>query len=205
MRNFLIYLTFFLFFNLSYLKSEDLNLLKDYETINLDGSINVVIEIPAGNNIKKSLSEDGFQIINEYKSDKIRKVNYLPYPFNYGFLPRTLESFDSGADGDPLDVILLGNRSEEGLVIKAKAIGVIVMNDNGERDNKILATSFDEIFYKINNISDLKKSYPGILEIIKIWLKNYKGGFIQIIEVKGKKSSLEYINKSMSSYKIKKK
>ena len=54
------------------------------------------------------------------------------------------------------------------------------MLDQQEKDNKILATTFDTSFEQINSIDDLNENYEGILEIIKIWLLNYKGGYIQI-------------------------
>ena len=152
---------------------------------------------------KKKVSTDGFSIIQEYKSGSERVIKYLPYPFNYGFLPKTLESFESGGDGDALDVILIGRSVEEGIVVKSKVIGIIYMIDKNEIDNKILATTLDTTFEEVNSVNDLKKNFPGIIEIIQLWLENYKGGFIEITNIQGRKNANNYILNSKNSYKKK--
>ena len=62
------------------------------------------------------------------------------YPANYGFIPRTLSE-----DGDPLDVLVLCsepilNRA----LVRCRAIGAIIMEDNGEMDEKIIALPFGD-------------------------------------------------------------
>ena len=79
------------------------------------------------------------------------------------------------------------------------------MLDQQEKDNKILATTFDTSFEQINSIDDLNENYEGILEIIKIWLLNYKGGYIQIQKIEKKNKALEYINISKEEYNIERK
>ena len=197
-KKILILLIFLLNFDSS--SANEKNLLNNYDPINLDGSINVLIEIPAGSNEKKYFSEKENKIVKEFKLNKVRKIDYLPYPFNYGILPKTFESYSTGGDGDPLDVILIGHKINEGSIVKAKVVGIIYMKDNGEIDNKILATTYDDTFFKINSIKRLNENFPGIIEIIKIWLENYKGGFIEIIDIKNKKDSFNYINKSMIQF-----
>ena len=54
----------------------------------------------------------------EYSNNSYRTVKYLPYIANYGFVPQTLYSKDLGGDGDPVDVILLGEKKKMGAVIK---------------------------------------------------------------------------------------
>ena len=91
MNKFIIYLSFTLFVNIS--NASEINYLDDIDTFNSDGTVNVVVEIKAGSNIKNVLSDDGLEIQKEFSSNKQRVINYLPYPFNYGILPQTLESF----------------------------------------------------------------------------------------------------------------
>ena len=116
MNKFIIYLSFTLFVNIS--NASEINYLDDIDTFNSDGTVNVVVEIKAGSNIKNVLSDDGLEIQKEFSSNKQRVINYLPYPFNYGILPQTLESFKKNGDGDPLDVILIGHSIKEKTVIK---------------------------------------------------------------------------------------
>ena len=68
-----------------------------------------------------------------------------------------------------------------------------------------MATTFDTSFEQINSIDDLNENYEGILEIIKIWLLNYKGGYIQIQKIEKKNKALEYINISKEEYNIERK
>ena len=198
MNKFIIYLSFIFFINISI--ASEINYLEDIDTFNSDGTINVVVEIQAGSNVKNALTNDGLAIEKEFSSNKERVINYLPYPFNYGILPQTLESFRKNGDGDPLDVILIGHSIKEKTIIKAKVIGIIHMLDQQEKDNKILATTFDATFEKINSIDDLNENYEGIIEIIKIWLLNYKGGYVEIQKIEKKNKALEYIKISKEEY-----
>jgi inorganic pyrophosphatase len=62
------------------------------------------------------------------------------YPANYGFIPRTL--FD---DGDPLDVLVLGQEPVTPLtIVPSRAIGVMRMRDEKGLDDKILAVNIGD-------------------------------------------------------------
>jgi inorganic pyrophosphatase len=77
----------------------------------------VVIEIPSGTNEKFEVDKTTRQLKLEILNDgKQRLVNYLPYPFNYGMVPRTLLPKHLGGDGNPLGVIVLGKPIERGTV-----------------------------------------------------------------------------------------
>jgi len=70
---------------------------------------------------------------------KVDRILYsaVYYPANYGFIPQTLAE-----DDDPLDVLVLCQESVTALTImKARAIGLITMIDQGKRDHKITAVS----------------------------------------------------------------
>ena len=97
------------------------------------------MEIPAGTNEKWEILKDGTKIEREIKDGKFRIVDYLSYPFNYGFIPQTILPISKGGDGDPLDVIVISSSVKRGSIIKAKPIGALIMIDNKEVDTKILA------------------------------------------------------------------
>lgn len=78
---------------------------------------------------------------NKYELDKatgmlkLDRVLYTAthYPTNYGFIPRTYAD-----DNDPLDVLILCHENILPLtLVECYPIGVLVMNDNGEEDEKI--------------------------------------------------------------------
>src|SRR5437773_5893725 len=89
-----------------------------------------VVEIPMGSNVKYELDKKTGLL-------RVDRVLYsaVHYPANYGFLPRTYCD-----DGDPLDVLVLGQAMVAPLcIMRAKTIGVMQMIDQNEEDDKIIA------------------------------------------------------------------
>ena len=92
----------------------------------------VVIEIPKG-------SKNKYELDKETGLLRLDRVLYsaVHYPADYGFIPRTYCD-----DGDPLDVLVLGNEPVFPLtIVQARAIGVMRMRDEKGLDDKILAVS----------------------------------------------------------------
>jgi len=142
----------------------------------------------------------------ERSNNSYRVIKYLPYISNYGFIPQTLQPENLGGDGDPVDVILLGKKYERGAVVRSKVLGVMIMTDDGEIDNKIVAIPHDsKIFFheNINSLEDLKKNYPGVLEILKIWFENYKRtGQVEIQGYDSRFKAIEIIKTSQNPYEV---
>ena len=70
---------------------------------------------------------------------KVDRVLYssVHYPANYGFIPRSYCD-----DGDPLDVLVLGQEPVQPLTIMyVRPIGVMHMRDQGKADDKVLAVA----------------------------------------------------------------
>jgi len=146
--------------------------------LNRDGSINAVVEIPAGTLAKWEINgrlpdgskpEDG-KLRWEFQSGKPRVIAYLGYPGNYGFIPSTLSG-----DGDQLDVLLLGPPLPKGAIVNAMVIGVLKMLDDGEKDDKILAVTKESPFFAVGDIDEMDEHFPGVSDIIEIWFTHYKG------------------------------
>lgn len=116
--------------------------------------LNVIIEIPMGGEpVKYELDKDsGALFVDRFMHTAMR------YPANYGFLPHTLAE-----DGDPCDAMVVGPVPVvPGAVIPARPIGVLLMEDEGGLDEKILCVPDDKLkpFYsKVFSYNDL----PSIL------------------------------------------
>ena len=151
------------------------NLLTSYAAKTTEGSINAVIEIPSGTRQKWEINKKTGVLEWEQGAGKGRIVDYLGYPGNYGFIPKTLLSKDQGGDGDPLDVLVLGDPVSRGSVVPCKLIGVLHLQDRGEQDDKLIAVAKNTSFSVIESIEDLNENYPGVTTIIEIWFTNYKG------------------------------
>jgi len=91
-----------------------------------------VIEIPKGSTNKYELDKDTGLL-------RLDRVLYsaVHYPADYGFVPQTFCD-----DGDPLDVLVLGQEPVYPLtIVEARAIGVMRMRDDKGIDDKIIAIS----------------------------------------------------------------
>ena len=90
------------------------------------------------------------------------------YPANYGFIPHTL-----AADGDPLDVLILCSESLIPMsLVECYPIGVIVMNDNGAVDEKIIAIPFADPNY--NTYKSIRDLPVHIFDEMKHFFSVYK-------------------------------
>ncbi|WOL12295.1 soluble inorganic pyrophosphatase isoform X1 [Canna indica] len=112
-----------------------------------DLEIGLVVEITKGSKVKYELDKKTGLI-------KVDRVLYssVVYPHNYGFIPRTLCE-----DNDPMDVLVLMQEPViSGCFLRARAIGLMPMLDQGERDDKIIAVCEDDPEYRhYNDISEL--------------------------------------------------
>jgi inorganic pyrophosphatase len=112
--------------------------------------INVIIEVPVGGEpIKYEMDKaSGTLIVDRFLYTPMR------YPGNYGFVPHTLSQ-----DGDPIDVLVCNTRAiVPGAVINCRPVGVLVMEDEGGGDEKIIAVPSSKLtkrYEKVKNYSDL--------------------------------------------------
>lgn len=151
--------------------------LMSLEAIKSGGSVRAIVEIPTGTSAKWEVSKDDPKAVYwEYKDGAPRVVNYLGYPGNYGAIPGTALPKELGGDGDPLDVIVLGQAVPRGEIVDVNVIGVLKMLDDGEQDDKLIAVlTQDSPFAHIESMAQLDSEYPGVSQIIDLWFANYKG------------------------------
>jgi len=152
-------------------------------------NFNMVVEIPRWSNAKMEIATK--EALNPIKQDvkkgKLRYVkNFFPhhgYIWNYGALPQTWEdpthkdeNTGVNGDNDPIDVVEIGGKiHQRGSVIQVKVLGVLAMIDDGETDWKVFCIDVnDEDAANLNDIDDVKKHKPGLVEATVEWFKYYK-------------------------------
>ena len=151
------------------------HLIKDYDAVNKDGSVNAAVEIKSGIKEKWEISKTTGSLSREFYMGSPRIIHHTPYPVNYGMIPRTILPLNRGGDGDPLDIIILGESLPQGKIVKVKPLGVMKMTDSGEQDDKIIAVPIKSHLVKYNNLDHFKNEKPEVLQNIKEWFINYKG------------------------------
>jgi len=89
------------------------------------------------------------------------------YPHNYGFYPQTL-----CGDGDPLDVLVLGEELVPGAIVDVRAVGYMVMEDEKGLDEKVLAVpTNDPRFDEYKTLRDVPEH---LLREIAHFFETYK-------------------------------
>ena len=122
-----------------------------------------VIEIPKGSKLKYELDKKSGLL----KVDRVL-FSSVHYPANYGFIPRTYCD-----DKDPLDVLVLGQEPVEPLcIMRAKILGVMRMEDQGEGDDKLIAVHADDPEY--NHLESLSELPPHRLAEVRRFFEDYK-------------------------------
>lgn len=158
--------------------------------------INVVIEIPYGSNIKYELDKESGAVV-------VDRVMYsaMFYPANYGFVPNTLSN-----DGDPADVLVLNEYPlQAGSVIKARLIGVLVMEDESGMDEKLLAVPVSKIDPRYDNIKSLEDLPKITLDRIKNFFETYKmlepNKWVKVKEYQDKAAATAILDAAIKAYK----
>jgi inorganic pyrophosphatase len=139
------------------------------------GVINTVIEIPKWSTLKIEWNRE----LAVFQLDRV-EPSIFAKPVNYGFIPQTLDE-----DGDELDTLVITNDPiPTGVYLKARVVGVLNFEDDGEMDHKIVCVPEDDrntgdqikgedqlheqwklkIEHHFNHYKDLKK--PGTTKVL---------------------------------------
>jgi len=128
--------------------------------------VNVVIEIPQGGAPVK------------YEIDKASGAIFVDrflhtamfYPANYGFIPHTLSE-----DGDPIDcMVVSATPVVPGVVLPARPIGALIMEDEAGVDEKILAVPVERLYPFYRQVGSYQDLPAILLEQILHFFLHYK-------------------------------
>lgn len=155
----------------------------------------VVVEIPMGSNIKYELDkESGLVFV-----DRVLFTSMV-YPFNYGFIPSTLEE-----DGDPVDVLLLSyDPFVPGSVVRARPIAMLEMEDEAGPDSKVIAVPHEKIDARFAKIKDVQDIDESLKNKIRHFFEHYKelepGKWVKVKAWYGKENAVTAIRKAIERY-----
>lgn len=159
---------------------------------NVPDEINVIVEIPKGSKNKYEIDEETGAIFLDRSL-----YSSVFFPFEYGTMPQTMSE-----DGDPLDIVLLASEPTfSGCVVKARPIGVLLMEDEAGTDNKIVAvpkTKIDPRWANINDYNDLPEHLQKeIKEFFEIYKRLEPNKWVKITGWEGVEKAKEIIKKAV--------
>lgn len=139
-----------------------MNLWHDIDPGNKD-EITTIIEINKG-------SKNKYEVDKETGMIALDRVAHTAqdFPFDYGFVPKTLWD-----DGDPIDVIVLTTYPlVPGILVRVRPVGIMNMIDSGDADDKVIAVPVDDPRW--DDVIDITDVNPHTKKEIEHFYSTYK-------------------------------
>jgi len=157
-----------------------------------DGVFRALVEIPKGSKVKYELDK----ATGLLRVDRILYSSVM-YPANYGFIPRSY-----CGDGDPLDVLVLGNEPVVPLaILSARAIGVMRMTDQGAPDDKIVAVHVNDPAFA--DYRDIGEVPAHIAREMRRFFEDYKaleGKAVHVEDMQGRDVAVAVVREALEVY-----
>ena len=155
--------------------------------------VNVVVEVISG-------SRDKYEYHLDWEAFVLDRVLHssVVFPVEYGFIPQTWF-----ADNDPLDIMVLSNEpAEVGCIIKARPIGMLIMEDEEGEDPKVLSVPISDP--RFDGIRGIKDVHPHKLREIQEFFETYKRlephKFVRFKAWKNVEEARKTVNSAMVSF-----
>lgn len=151
-----------------------------------------VIEIEKGSKSKYELDKETGLL----RLDRILYTSTV-YPANYGFIPRTYAD-----DNDPLDVLVLCSEPIKPLtLVRCYPIGIILMIDDEQQDEKIIAIPFGDPMYNCyRDVSGLPSHlFQEMIHFFEVY-KTLEHKVTTVRTVAGREEAIQTIQKCIRKY-----
>jgi inorganic pyrophosphatase len=152
----------------------------------------VVVEIPRGSRNKYELDKSS----GLFRLDRVL-FSAVHYPGDYGFFPRSY-----ALDNDPLDALVMVTvPTFPGCAIEVRPIGLFLMKDRDEMDEKVLCVPVsDPLYDSYRTITDVPPHF--LLEVQHFFsvYKDLEGGRVRTLGWKGRDAALSAIGDSLTRY-----
>jgi inorganic pyrophosphatase len=154
--------------------------------------VNVVIEIPKGSHNKYEYDEE----LDEIRLDRVL-YSAVFYPTDYGFIPQTRSE-----DGDHLDIlVVISEPLFPGCILPARPIGILSMEDEAGKDDKIIAVALKDPRLKdVNDIKDLDDHYKKEIQNFFEMYKKLERKPVKIHRWHAKDYALQKINEARERF-----
>ncbi|HEY4493375.1 MAG TPA: inorganic diphosphatase [Candidatus Paceibacterota bacterium] len=157
--------------------------------------VNVIIEINKG-------SKNKYEIDKETGLIALDRVAHTAqdFPFDYGFVPRTLWH-----DGDALDVIVLSTWPFlPGILVEVRPVALLKMIDSGDQDDKLVAVpASDPRFADVKDLADINKHTLKEIEHFYGTYKKLQNKEVSVNGFQGRDAAYKAVNEGLELYKTK--
>jgi inorganic pyrophosphatase len=159
-------------------------------------AVNAVIETPRNQRHKYSYDDK----TSLYRLSMLLAEG-LQWPYDYGFIPRTLAD-----DGDPLDILYLGEEPTfTGCLVSARVVGVVRLKKNGEENDRILGCPLhqDGMTQKSDAFHDVSDIPGDTIDSICRYLVEYsaaEGNDLQFKGADSRKAALKAIKRAQHEF-----
>ena len=120
------------------------------------------------------------------------------YPSDYGFIPRSY--YD---DDDPLDVlVLVEDATFPGCVVEARPVALMRMDDDGEKDDKVIAVPTEDPRYDhVEDVEDLTEQQTAeIAEFFETYKNLEAGKETETLGFDDRRAAMDAIEHSQELY-----
>ena len=172
------------------------------------GTVNAYIEITPFDLMKYEVDKASGYL----RIDRPQRTSSQP-PALYGFIPRTycgagvakLSRTARKGDGDPLDICVLSERpvARNEIIVRAKVIGGLQLNDKGEADDKIVAVlQGDYVWGKAKDLHEVPEVHIERLQHYFMTYKLVPGARnpLRIDRVYGRAHAMKVIHAAVKDY-----
>ncbi len=127
--------------------------------------INVVVEIPQGSAVKYEVDKaTGAIVVDRFL------FTATAYPAAYGFIPGTVAE-----DGDPADaLVLVPAPVVPGAVVRARPVGMLLMEDEKGPDEKIICVPHDKVHPQYSTVQTIEDLPEITRDAIMHFFERYK-------------------------------
>jgi inorganic pyrophosphatase len=164
--------------------------------VNVPEDVNVIIEVPLGGEPVK------YEFDKESGALFVDRILHTPmrYPCNYGFIPHTLAE-----DGDPIDALIVARTPFiPGCVVRVRPVGVLLMEDDGGGDAKLLCVSVNKVHPYYDDVAEYTDLPKILLDQIEHFFTHYKdlepGKWVKCEGWEGKATAERLLLESIDRY-----
>lgn len=154
--------------------------------------MNTIIEIGRG-------SKNKYEIDKKTGLISLDRAMYTAqdYPFDYGFVPKTLWD-----DNDPLDVVVLTTYPlAPGILVRVRPIAIMNMIDDGEADDKVISVPADDPRWEeTKTLSDINKHTLKEIEHFYSTYKKLQNKEVEVLGFKDHQAAEEAFERGRKLY-----